>query len=1021
MPLPRRAAANHTRQIGTRLLLRRAATRPFLACAAAVFVWVLIGVGGSQQAPVAAQVPPTVTPPPGVAVERIVPEVSTVSVNDPPFIMSITVEQVSNLGVYEILLLYDPTLLQFTAAANGPFLGSTGRTVFCQPAILTPNFAGTGLTRLAFPCNSTGPQAGASGAGLLAQVQFAPVATGAAVLQLTPSLGNVLGDEIPAVATDAVVNITAGPTSTPTPSNTPCPGGVCPTDTPTPTATATPVFSCPSPGTVLCFEPQDQATGSAPVNVDIVLASVNNLGGFEFTAQYDANVVSFTNITLGPFLGSSGRPVNCVAPQPIPPDKIRLSCVTLGVSPAGASGSGVLATLTFTPIISGTSQLSFADSTLVAPDASPIAVDDSATGNIFVDCGAGCPTLTPTLTPSNTPTATNTSSPTPTLTPLSGGTPCGSCPTPTLTPTVLPGSTIVRVAPANLTVQEQDEFDSFVMIDNVSDLGSFDVRVSYDATKLQALSIEPGPFLGTGGGQLSCIPELTSGSARLGCVTLGSFDGADGSGLLVKLRFSTVAPGDGVPLTLGPVQITDPSGDFMPIAGLQHGTVDVIPCGGPCPTFTATSTPGTPTATPTPDGSQTALLFSPGAQTVPFGAEFNVDVNVQNVFNLGAYQAELEWAPNRFEFVSVQQSSFLGSTGRTVSCQQPIVDVDDIVNPSVVVLRISCNTLGATPPGPNGNGLLVRVRLRNTGSGTTAISFSEDSGLSDPQGDEIFAVHLNDALVTTGAPTPTPPGGGGGGFTSAAPPAKDASRGEASDGSAAQTPDAEQIALAAAGAIAVTVLWRRRGVRTALAGASAAAIIVVVSWVGSSDVTASSDDARSLDASTSMLVVTLAGDVNDDCRVDVTDEQLMAIRYLVIAGSPLYETRFDVEPPGGDGDIDGRDLQVVLSHDGLDCTTDADGDGCVNAQEVGGTPALGGGRDPYNPWDFYDVNDSRKVDAADIGMVRARFNANGPTPAEDLPFDRSAGAAAWAPNGPDDKINAVDIGLVRASFMHSCL
>ena len=79
-----------------------------------------------RPAPAAAQTAPTTTPPPGVAVERIVPEASTISVNDPPFILSITVEQVSNLGVYEVLLLYDPALVQFMAAANGPFLGSTG-------------------------------------------------------------------------------------------------------------------------------------------------------------------------------------------------------------------------------------------------------------------------------------------------------------------------------------------------------------------------------------------------------------------------------------------------------------------------------------------------------------------------------------------------------------------------------------------------------------------------------------------------------------------------------------------------------------------------------------------------------------------------------------------------------------------------------------------------------------------------------------------------------------------------------
>jgi hypothetical protein len=150
------------------------------------------------------------------------------------------------------------------------------------------------------------------------------------------------------------------------------------------------------------------------------------------------------------------------------------------------------------------------------------------------------------------------------------------------------------------------------------------------------------------------------------------------------------------------------------------------------------------------------------------------------------------------------------------------------------------------------------------------------------------------------------------------------------------------------------------------------------------------------------------------------DEQLMAIRYLVVVASPLYEARFDIEPAGGDGDIDGRDLQVVLSHDGLDCATDADGDGCLNAQELGGEPALGGGRDPYDAWDFYDVNDSRKIDAVDLALVRSGYSGSGPARPEDATYDRRAGNAPWAPGPPDGRIDAIDIALVRAAYGHSC-
>ncbi len=100
---------------------------------------------------------------------------------------------------------------------------------------------------------------------------------------------------------------------------------------------------------------------------------------------------------------------------------------------------------------------------------------------------------------------------------------------------------------------------------------------------------------------------------------------------------------------------------------------------------------------------------------------------------------------------------------------------------------------------------------------------------------------------------------------------------------------------------------------------------------------------------------------------------------------------------------------------------DSDGDRCSDAEELGPDPALGGLRDRFNQWDFYDVDASRKVDAADIGLVRAHFNPIVPTPPEDLTFDRRSGVQPWAPGAPDNKINAIDIALVRASFSHSCL
>jgi hypothetical protein len=105
---------------------------------------------------------------------------------------------------------------------------------------------------------------------------------------------------------------------------------------------------------------------------------------------------------------------------------------------------------------------------------------------------------------------------------------------------------------------------------------------------------------------------------------------------------------------------------------------------------------------------------------------------------------------------------------------------------------------------------------------------------------------------------------------------------------------------------------------------------------------------------------------------------------------------------------------------GNDCDFDDDSDGCGDILELGPSPLTGGGRDPLNVWDFYDVNGTQKVDGIDVNLVRSKFTGVGFTPPEDTLFDRSAGTAPWAPGPPDGKINAIDINRVRASFNHSC-
>jgi thrombospondin type 3 repeat protein len=125
-----------------------------------------------------------------------------------------------------------------------------------------------------------------------------------------------------------------------------------------------------------------------------------------------------------------------------------------------------------------------------------------------------------------------------------------------------------------------------------------------------------------------------------------------------------------------------------------------------------------------------------------------------------------------------------------------------------------------------------------------------------------------------------------------------------------------------------------------------------------------------------------------------------------------------------DGDADALGDACEASPYGTNpADRDSDDDGCADGREVRTltyAPAAGGSRNPLLSSDFYDVNATNKVDAADIGLVRGHFNGDGPTPVGDLIYDRSGGLAPWAPGPANNVINAVDIALVRASFWHNC-
>jgi hypothetical protein len=122
------------------------------------------------------------------------------------------------------------------------------------------------------------------------------------------------------------------------------------------------------------------------VTIPIVVDDVTNLGAFEFQVSFDATILRAEKAEPGPFLGSSGRQVHCLEPS-IGENLVRLVCVTLGATPAGPDGSGVLATLEFKPVGAGTSPLRFERLVFTDPPAKLISTQ-ARDGSIAVVSGS---------------------------------------------------------------------------------------------------------------------------------------------------------------------------------------------------------------------------------------------------------------------------------------------------------------------------------------------------------------------------------------------------------------------------------------------------------------------------------------------------------------------------------------------------------------------------------------------------------------------------------------------------------
>jgi len=168
----------------------------------------------------------------------------------------------------------------------------------------------------------------------------------------------------------------------------------------------------------------------------------------------------------------------------------------------------------------------------------------------------------------------------------------------------------LRVVAPGAPVGVGQSFDVEVAVDNASDLGAFEVDITWNS---QVLTLTGTTLLAFLGAPENCDPMagrcavrlgpayLAADEARIGAYSYGTGPGATGNGVLTRLHFTTLGTGTS-PLTLTDPLVVDTAVNVL-ATNLSGGSVTVVEATAtPTATTTpsATPTPTVPLATPTP-------------------------------------------------------------------------------------------------------------------------------------------------------------------------------------------------------------------------------------------------------------------------------------------------------------------------------------------------------------------------------------------------------------------------------------
>ncbi len=207
------------------------------------------------------------------------------------------------------------------------------------------------------------------------------------------------------------------------------------------------------------------------------------------------------------------------------------------------------------------------------------------------------------------------------------------------TSAVIAQTTIVLVNPPSQSVQVGQTATVEIKVDTVTNLYGVDIRLTFDAAKLEAqdadgnsangVQIEPGSFLNPAEGFLAQnLADNATGQVQYVFALMAPATPKSGTGVLAKITFRAKAQGNAV-ISLDSVTLSNEQAQPIP-ATLMNGSITVLPAGAPTATPTRTPTgpaPVTPVPTVPPGGTGFPYVVQWGDTLYSIARRFGVTVD----------------------------------------------------------------------------------------------------------------------------------------------------------------------------------------------------------------------------------------------------------------------------------------------------------------------------------------------------------------------------------------------------------